>query len=196
MPIHPRTARAFLKRICSKTRTSSGRFRQSDVDKRTPCQHVHPSWRALQTLEPFETTNCSKRRSLPREVEGLFGPDGPHPFGAALRALTRWITWIAWPRPATNNSSHITEPCGRYPSRRGSNRKPHANATNELNLVIWLGWKDSNLRMAGSKPGHRANEISKLLIPLTNRFLSTTSRFPIAVSRAVYRAVANAHEIQ
>ena len=98
-------------------------------------------------------------------MPGLFGPDGPHPFGAALRALTRRITWIAWPRPATNNSSHITEPCGRYPSRRGSNRKPHANATNELNLVIWLGWKDSNLRMAGSKPGHRANEISKFRAP-------------------------------
>jgi len=32
--------------------------------------------------------------------------------------------------------------------------------------------------MAGSKPAHRANEISKLLIPLTNRFPSTTLGSP------------------
>ena len=103
-------------------------------------------------------------------MPGLFGPDGPHPFGAALRALTRWIAWIAWPRPATNNSSHMTEPLRRYPGRRDSSLGPYANATNNLNRLIWLGCQDSNLGMAGSKPAIRISrsqvtDSSYLLVP-------------------------------
>ena len=75
-------------------------------------------------------------------VAGLFGPDGPHPFGAALRALAQQITWTAWPRHATRDSSHITEPCGRYPALRGSVLEQHSTATNNPGRNIWLGWLD------------------------------------------------------
>jgi hypothetical protein len=51
-------------------------------------------------------------------VEGLFGPDGPHPFGAALRAFKRPIALRVRPRHATERSDRRAEPYGRYPSRR------------------------------------------------------------------------------
>jgi hypothetical protein len=72
----------------------------------------------LQHDEPREPTKSGK------EGAGLFGPKGPHPFGAALRALARRITWGTWPRRATNNSDRVAEPSGRYPSRGDSNPEP------------------------------------------------------------------------
>jgi hypothetical protein len=42
-------------------------------------------------------------------VAGLFGPDGPHPFGAALRAFTRSKTWFVLRRRATKNSTRLDE---------------------------------------------------------------------------------------
>ena len=58
--------------------------------------------RALALRSPQKISPCTNRLFRHRKVAvnqttdklagvaGLFGPDGPHPFGAALRALTRW----------------------------------------------------------------------------------------------------------
>jgi hypothetical protein len=51
----------------------------------------------------------------------------------------------------TDNTGRYTEHRGRYPSRRGTGLELHANATDDSRRDIWRGWKDSNLRMAGSK---------------------------------------------
>ena len=98
-----------------------------------------------------DTTNCSQAG-----VAGLFGPDGPHPFGAALRAL----------------SCHV----------RGSTLEQRSAATNNSGRQIWLGWQDSNLRMAGSKPVDRTREISKLLILLPRR----CPRIPLTPQRCLH----------
>ena len=104
---------------------------------------------AVETEESKAVSPCYSREiasESPQEdmagVAGLFGPDGPHPFGAALRTLAQQITWTAWPRHATRDSSHITEPCGRYPALRGSILEQHSAATNYSNRNIWLGWLD------------------------------------------------------
>src|ERR1700723_3135866 len=58
-------------------------------------------------------------------VEGLFGPAGLTPPGP---------------------------PFGRYPSSANSSSRTISNRRTAPTAIIWLGWKDSNLRMAGSKP--------------------------------------------
>src|SRR3984957_10903286 len=70
------------------------------------------------------STNRSNHKKL-AGVEGLFGPAGLTPPGPPFGRY-----------PSSANSSYWTIP----------NRRTAPTAQN------WLGWKDSNLRMAGSKP--------------------------------------------
>src|SRR5438132_1256035 len=74
---------------------------------------------------------------------------------------------------ASGGSLRRPEPYGRYPSRRRSGLEQHSNPTSGSYLQIWLGWKDSNLRMAGSKPAIVTSIINKLLILFTRLVPST-----------------------
>jgi hypothetical protein len=58
-------------------------------------------------------------------------------------------------------------PPGRYPFSCAKNEKARQLAGFR---VFWLGWQDSNLRMAGSKPAVIASIINKLLTILTEIF--------------------------
>lgn len=94
---------------------------------------------------------------------GIIRPYGPHPFGAALRVLTRRITRSGWPRQPTNNSGRVAEPYGRYPSPSQLEAQSHLHleATSDASLVIIGGERE---RERDSNRIQTNSRINKLLI--------------------------------
>ena len=137
--------------------------------------------RRVLTTRPTRTSHsCAKRLfrkgelavNQPRKVGWggrIIRPCGPHPFGAALRALS----FLPWLEPRATQTRRITE-----------------------SDEFWLGWKDSNLRMAGSKPSIGPNKINNLLTILEIRFPSTPLGSPSLSLELSIGAVTSAHEIR
>src|SRR6185437_4615416 len=101
----------------------------------------------------------------------IIRPCGPHPFGAArsgviLPQLTLPLESFPIddlpPSPKVGWGGRIIRPCGPHPfgaARSGVILPQPTHALGPFSdrrivptTKIWLGWKDSNLRMAGSKP--------------------------------------------
>src|SRR5271165_277304 len=94
-------------------------------------------------------------------VEGLFGPPGLTPPGP---------------------------PFGRYPSSANPSSRTISSRRTAPTAKIWLGWKDSNLRMAGSKPAALPlgdTPIESTAISLGLPTLSQSPIFPATASRSV-----------
>ena len=112
--------------------------------------------------------------------------DGPHPFGAGHGALKQTTAQSDEPRcSATDNTARQPEHRSRYPATSPKTRKPAGWRA----LHFWLGWQDSNLRMAGSKPAIILSIINKLLTVLTEIFPSSPFDSPsLPPARTSYEA--------
>jgi len=94
------------------------------------------------------------------EVEGLFGPrTGLTPSGPATVRCN-----VQRHKPIDHDAARLISRAptpshrGRYPATTPKTRKPAGRRA----LHFWLGWQDSNLRMAGSKPAIVTSIINKL----------------------------------
>jgi hypothetical protein len=68
--------------------------------------------------------------------------------------------WVCVHNPAPNNLAPFVDHANRRPrqSARDGGDLEHSSAINRRDVTGWLGWEDSNLRMAESKSDNFGNE--------------------------------------